>query len=114
MDMLTFRKGINCHFEGNTVRIPARYHRYFPRDYEQENFRFINEHVSRGMTIFDIGAHIGLMTVPLAKRAGCEGNVFAFEPTPTTVEVLKKTVKLNGLSNVSIEPCAISDKKGTS
>jgi FkbM family methyltransferase len=112
LDIITFGKGIKRTFEGNTIRMPTRYYRYFPKGYEKDNFLFINKHLRPGMTILDIGAHIGLMSIPFSKRTGPEGKVFAFEPTPTTVRVLEKTVKLNGGSNVSIEPYALSHKKG--
>jgi len=111
-DIVTLGRGVGRNFQGNHIRIPPRYYRYFPEDYEKDNFQFINEQVRRDMIIFDIGAHIGVTTVVLAQRAGKGGKVFSFEPTPTTAAVLKKTVAINKLGNVSVETCAISDKKG--
>jgi hypothetical protein len=36
--------------------------------------------VQPGMTALDIGANIGILTVPIARLAGPEGRVIAFEP----------------------------------
>jgi len=112
LDWITLGKGIKRNYEGNLVRMPTRYFRYFPADYEKENFRFINSHIDRGMNVLDIGAHIGVMSVVFARRAGNSGRVLAIEPTPTTIEVLKKTIQLNNLSNVEVQPLAIAEKEG--
>ena len=112
IDMLTSGKGVPKTFEGNKVRMPTKYFRYFPVGYEKDNFNFINKKVRPGMTILDIGAHIGLMSTVFGKKVGPSGKVFAFEPTPTTVSTLKHTIAINDLANVSVEPFALSDQIG--
>ena len=49
-----------------------------------------------GMTVFDIGAHIGIFTLAAAKRVGKAGHVCAFEPSPETVRLLQRHVTFNG------------------
>ena len=112
IDIVTLGKGIKRNFQGNTVRVPTRYFRYFQHDYEKDTFEFINKEIKDGMTVLDIGAHIGVLAVPLANKVGLEGKVYAFEPTPTTVKVLRKTVSINRTKNISVEPCALADTKG--
>lgn len=53
--------------------------------------------VKPGATIFDFGAHIGSMSIPLAHHVGPQGRVFAFEGSPDTFAVLEKNIQLNGL-----------------
>lgn len=113
LDMLTLGKGMNRTFQGNTVRMPTRYYKYFEADYEKDNIRIINDRVKSGMVIMDIGAHIGLMTAILGKKVGPTGKVFSFEPTPSTFKILQKTVAINNLSHATVNPFAVSDKKGT-
>ena len=112
IDITTLGKGIKRNFQGNAVRVPTRYFRYFQHDYEKDTFEFINKEIRTGMTILDIGAHIGVLAVPLANKVGLKGKVYAFEPTPTTLKVLRKTVSINNAKNISVEPYALADTKG--
>ena len=54
-----------------------------------------------GWTVVDIGAGIGDFTV-LASRCVIRGHVFAFEPHPSSYQLLKRNVELNGCSNVTL------------
>ena len=53
-----------------------------------------------GMVFVDVGAHVGTLTLAGARRVGSGGKVVAFEPAPTTFNLLKKTIALNGLNSV--------------
>lgn len=53
-----------------------------------------------GMTVYDIGAHIGTFTMFFARRVGNLGRVLSFEPNSSSYRTLKKHVKINGFSNV--------------
>lgn len=48
----------------------------------------------------DIGAHLGLFTVLMARRVGVSGRVFSFEPADFSRSVLSETVRLNGCADV--------------
>jgi FkbM family methyltransferase len=111
LNIVTLGRGIKRTFENNSVRMPARFFKYFPDGYEKENFCFINEQVKGGMSVLDVGAHIGLMAVVFGKKVGDKGNVYAFEPTPTTIKILQETIKLNKINNISAVPVALADKK---
>lgn len=50
-----------------------------------------------GDRVFDLGAHIGSFTIPLARTVGPAGRVVAVEPIPETFDVLAANVALNGL-----------------
>lgn len=47
------------------------------------------EAVQAGDTVLDIGAHFGYFTLLCSRLSGESGNVLAFEPTPSTYEILK-------------------------
>jgi len=90
---------------GERVRFPGPWCRYYPRTYEQAKHRFLLDHCRPGSTVIDGGAHIGLFTVNMAHAVGPEGWVLAFEPTPGTRAVLARTIALNNLgASVSIRP----------
>lgn len=112
LDIITLGKGIKRNFKGNTVRVPTRYFRYFPNGYEDDTFEFVNKEIKEGMVVLDIGAHIGIIAVPLAKKVGANGKVYAFEPTPTTVSILKETIRINNIKNISVQPYALANTKG--
>lgn len=113
LDALTGGRGIKVGISGFSLRLPTRYHRYFPPHYEKENFDFLQKHCSAGSTVVDIGAHIGLFSVRAAQLAGSNGKVYAFEPTPATQALLRKTIAINGMQAI-IEPRseAVGDKDG--
>jgi FkbM family methyltransferase len=60
--------------------------------------------------VFDVGANNGSSSVPLAIENPTY-LVFAFEPTPEMIEVIKS--KIVGLENYVIVPKAVSDYNGT-
>jgi FkbM family methyltransferase len=74
--------------------------------------RVIKDYVAAGDTVYDIGANIGYVTLSLAKRVGSEGRVVAFEPVPRNVDLLRKSIEINGLKNVQIFDLAASDNSG--
>ena len=72
---------------------------------------FINR-LRAGMTVWDIGANVGLYTLPSTHAAGSTVRVYAFEPLPRNLEYLRQHVLLNHLINVLIVPSAVGDAMG--
>jgi len=75
------------------------------------------EYLKHGVTlansdcIFDVGANIGLFT--LFVHSKCAGaQVFSFEPSPPTFDVLRTNIEIYGL-NVKLYQCALSDRAGS-
>jgi len=67
---------------------------------------------ARGDTILDIGAGLGEETIYYSHLVGEPGQVYALEANPKVFEVLKKTIELNKLSNVSPDNVAIFSENG--
>lgn len=80
--------------------------------YEPELQSALREFLKPGMTIYDVGANIGYVTMMLAHHAGADGRVFAFEALPANVERIQKNIALNSLSNVIVVSGAVLDKAG--
>jgi FkbM family methyltransferase len=66
-----------------------------------------------GMNVLDIGAFHGLYSVIAAKRVAPAGQVRAFEPSLRDQRRLRLHIGMNRLSNVVIEPYAVSAATGT-
>jgi FkbM family methyltransferase len=80
--------------------------------YEAAKQRKMIELVRPGMVCWDVGANVGFYTLLLAELVGVSGRVFAFEPVPCNVELLRRHVEMNRYQNVRIFPCALGDFDG--
>jgi len=72
----------------------------------------ITDYVRPGMIVYEVGAHIGYITLMFA-RAVKTGKVFAFEPLPANVERLRVNTALNDADQIGrLIPMAVSDETG--
>ena len=78
---------------------------------ERELFKRI---ISKGDTVLDVGAHVGVHTLLFARLVGDKGKVIAFEPNTKNFNLLKKNIEINGYDNVQLENKAASDINGKS
>jgi FkbM family methyltransferase len=71
------------------------------RDYEHGGVT-----VQPGWTVVDIGAGLGAFCISVARaQPGC--RVYAFEPFAESFALLQENVRLNGLRNLTLFPCAV-------
>jgi len=68
--------------------------------------------IQPGMTVADVGANIGLLTLLMAWATGPGGKVIAFEPEAIPRSNLEKMKHLNGLSWVEVRDQAVGEKAG--
>lgn len=68
--------------------------------------------VKPGMTILDLGGHIGFYALLGARLVGPAGKVYTFEPDPTNSAVLAKNVEINGYRNIVLVRKAVSNTTG--
>lgn len=81
--------------------------------YEPELAEAVREFVRPGMTVYDVGANIGYISLLLAHAARPNGQVFAFEALPANVERIRRNIALNGLENqITLVPQAVADQGG--
>ena len=76
---------------------------------ENDFFHFLGM-IEEGSTVLDIGANIGIMTVPLARLP--HSKVFAFEPIPHNLKALRSVVSRYSLNNVKVLDVALGDREG--
>ncbi len=78
--------------------------------YEKETTKEFKKIIKPGMTVVDIGGHIGYFTILFSKLVGKRGRVLAFEADAENYQLLKKNT--TGRKNVNIYNVAVSDKSG--
>lgn len=79
--------------------------------HENETTQRIHELVKPGMTVLDIGAHVGYYARMFSKLVGEDGRVIAFEPHPRTHQVLNQNV--SKFQNVTTLQMAVAEQNGT-
>lgn len=78
--------------------------------YDEEFLHFLSL-IPDGGTVLDIGANIGMTTVPLSKKLKAS-SIAAFEPIPSNVAALKKIIRFFNCRNVTVYPMALGDTNG--
>jgi len=86
---------------------------HFGEVYEPEVCAYLRAHVKPGAVILNVGAHVGIYALSFASWSGRSGRIFAFEPNPSTREILADQIARNGLrTQIEIVPCAVSATPG--
>lgn len=60
--------------------------------------------------VVDIGAHVGLVTLPMSDVMARDATVIAFEPANINFKYLTKHITLNKKNNVMLYDCLVGDK----
>jgi FkbM family methyltransferase len=81
--------------------------------HERGEVKFLESIAEEGMNAIDIGGHIGVTTVVIAKQVGKRGLVYSFEPVPEYFDILKKNLSANKLENVEAFQLAVTDRLET-
>ena len=98
---------------GLRFRVPAASVVWLSGKVEQPVQRTLRRVLRGGDVFFDVGAYLGFFTILGARLVGPSGNVVAFEPHPTSVGALRGNVELNGFTNVTVVPKAVSAVSAT-
>ena len=76
--------------------------------------RFLREVRPRiGATVFDLGAHHGVVALMLSRAVGPTGKVVAVEANPHNAAAAAENARLNAAENVVVRCAAIADEPGT-
>ncbi len=81
--------------------------------YEQEIADYLSKTLRPGMTVLDIGAHVGYFSLLAGKYVGPTGKVWSFEPDPANRTMLERNIEANGMADlVSVVPLAVTSAAG--
>lgn len=63
--------------------------------------------------ILDVGANLGYYALLAGHELGDQATIYAFEPSPSNAQILRKNVELNDFEDIiSIQECAVGDSDG--
>jgi FkbM family methyltransferase len=74
---------------------------------------FYLEYLREGMTVFDVGANVGELTLHFSRSVGPSGAVHAFEPTGRGFERLETICRAASLRNVRLNRLALAESEGS-
>jgi FkbM family methyltransferase len=103
--------------DGSRLRLPLGsrigFTLWLTRQFEPHEVAFVRGLLRSGQIVCDIGANVGYYTVQMARWVGPTGHIYAFEPDARNLARLRANLALNDLHNVTVMPCALSDRAGT-
>jgi FkbM family methyltransferase len=82
-------------------------------EYSEGEAALFRRLVQPGQVVLDIGANIGVFTIPLAHQVGSSGKVLAFEPQRILYYCLCANVVLNNLVSVVCHQAVVGEVAGT-
>lgn len=98
---------------GETFRIDPRYRREVGHKPEALVSSLLSARVAPGSICVEVGAHLGVHVLQMARRVGPTGRVVAFEPNPRSLALLKRHVDSNGYADrVTIVSAAVGGADG--
>ena len=93
-------EGIRLAVPGPVVRV------FLDRPFDPVTVPAFRRALRPGMRVVDVGAHIGFYTLLAAHCVGSGGRVWAIEPAPDNLAVLRANIERSGAAHVSLLPVA--------
>jgi FkbM family methyltransferase len=85
---------------------------YATGGYEVRTTQIVRRLVKNGDTVVDVGANIGYFSIVAARAAGDGGRVVAFEPVAPVRQSLLANLRLNDITQVTVQSEALSSTSG--
>ena len=81
-------------------------------NYEPELIDTFCNLINSGMTIIDVGAHVGIYSLLASTKVGPSGKVVAIEPSPANARLLRQHLNINQCTNTEVIEAAIATNRG--
>jgi FkbM family methyltransferase len=99
--------------KGLWVNLDPRYETsYAEGRYETVIQKALIQYLGLGSVFYDVGAHIGVVSMYAAQLVGVDGRVFAFEAAPENASRLREHLTRNNLPQIRMIGCAIWSSRG--
>jgi len=80
---------------------------------EMDHYKLLQDILKPGMNILDIGANIGYYAIMESLVIGPSGSLLAVEPMLPNIEMLRRNITLNNVTNIDVVHGAVSSDTGT-
>jgi FkbM family methyltransferase len=97
---------------GDRFRIHPRFLGMGLSHYEPQLVQTFCGIVRSGMTVIDVGAHVGIYAMMASRKVGPAGKVISVEPSPANAGLLRRHLRVNQCDNVEVIEAAIGEKPG--
>jgi FkbM family methyltransferase len=85
---------------------------FFRGEYDAPEAALLRRVLRAGDFVVDAGAHVGWYTILMASIVGPQGCVWAFEPVPSTQEMLSANIALNADAPIRVFSVALGSSSG--
>jgi FkbM family methyltransferase len=93
---------------GLVLSVDPRYEAgYAAGEHEAPLLTSLANHLKCGDVLYDVGAHIGFISLFAARLVGSEGKVYAFEADPENSKRILEHVRMNTSSQIEVVPTAV-------
>lgn len=106
----SFQDGIVLNYSSHDALIGGEVAIY--GTYEEYEMQLLLQTLKPGNVAIDIGANIGVYTLPMAKKVSDSGTIYAFEPDPTNFSILARNIADNNFPNVLPVSLGLADHRG--
>jgi len=83
------------------------------RIHEPAATKLFFEYITKDSLVIDVGGHLGYFTC-IAGKLASEGSVHVFEVDPKCINLIKKNLNVNEITNVTLNNSAVFSKNGKS
>ena len=97
-------------FRGDPSKDKLIYALYFRGWHEFFTSAIMDKFIKNGMTVLDVGAHLGWSSLYMARRVGLNGKVLAFEPSKVLTPHLRENILINKYQNIQVYDKALTEK----
>lgn len=80
--------------------------------WELDAIRYVSSVLKEGQVVLDVGAWLGPYALLFSKLVQKTGQIYAFEPDPAALDVLRDNIAANHLTNIHIEEACLSNSSG--
>jgi FkbM family methyltransferase len=80
--------------------------------YELRIQKALSAHLQPGSVVYDVGAHIGVVSMFASELVGTTGEIFAFEADPENARRIEAHVRRNNLGQIRVFSCAVWSSVG--
>lgn len=81
-------------------------------DRHNNGFQVLIETCRDAGCVFDVGGHVGLVTLPISQALRPGGQVVTFEPSTANLWFLRRHLELNAVDNVTVVDALVGDRPG--